>query len=386
MVKIWFNIIRATFVVGVLMLSFFTVIETIRAFNTLYELHPYAGYSFILIIFTITILLFFYIYKNISQLPKTLKPPQVDIDNTDSPKYLYQYIKYLQNYLIRLGNNPNVSAEKKQLINNALSENKMLLAMASNKTSLTELQKHIAQNELITIEPTLKELDDIARKQIRNATRDIIFAVTLSPYKTAVILIVIYRNLSMMLQIMRVYNARPGAFEQLLMLYDIINIIATINFINLSKSLIEGMFNNVPVVGSVIDDIAQGIGAGFMTNVAGHTTIERCRAHKKWSAEVTKNSIVSKTFKFYNDVKDIFFVDILNDFKARNGLVSEDVWKKIISIIDATGKNIVNIIKKPFQYIDYGTNKALLQSGDGSVPLNNNNGILEKLKIVLKLK
>ncbi len=45
---------------------------------------------------------------------------------------------------------------------------------------------------------------------------------------------------------------------------DIINIIATVNYINMGKNLIEHLGSKVPGIGRFIDDIAQGIGAGFL--------------------------------------------------------------------------------------------------------------------------
>ena len=76
-------------------------------------------------------------------------------------------------------------------------------------------------------------LDEKAEKQVRKSTRDVMVGVTLSPYKAADLLIVLYRNLIMTTKIIRIYNTRPRFREQLKTIYDTICIVATVNYINM---------------------------------------------------------------------------------------------------------------------------------------------------------
>ena len=60
MLKTWWKIIKtAVWVVGGL-LSFFFLIELLRAYQTLYKLHPIAAYGFVVALAAVTIWVFWY--------------------------------------------------------------------------------------------------------------------------------------------------------------------------------------------------------------------------------------------------------------------------------------------------------------------------------------
>jgi hypothetical protein len=181
--------------------------------------------------------------------------------------------------------------------------------------------------------------------------RDIMIGVTLSPYKSADLFIVIYRNLMMTLRIIRIYNARPAVGEQLRILLDILNVIATVNYINMGKNLIEGLGSRVPGIGRFIDDIAQGVGAGFMTTIAGHAAMDRCRAFKGWNAAEAKHHLLSHVSDFYNDVKDIFFKDVWQGIRWRAGSLAADTGDKVADAIDETGDSLTSFIRTPVRSV-----------------------------------
>ncbi|MHC5083331.1 MAG: DUF697 domain-containing protein [Planctomycetota bacterium] len=177
--------------------------------------------------------------------------------------------------------------------------------------------------------------------------RDIMVGVTLSPYKSADLLIVLYRNLMMLVRIVKVYRVRPALSEQIAIFSDIINVIATVNYINMGKNLIEGLGSKVPGIGRFIDDIAQGIGAGFMTTITGHAAMDRCRAFKGYNTEEAKRHLLSHVGDFYTDVKDMFFKDVWGGVRSRAGAVAEDKADKVAAAIDETGSSITNFVKVP---------------------------------------
>ena len=47
MLRHWFRIIRTVVMAVGVLFAFFTVIEVLRAYQTLYALHPWAGYAFL---------------------------------------------------------------------------------------------------------------------------------------------------------------------------------------------------------------------------------------------------------------------------------------------------------------------------------------------------
>jgi len=172
--------------------------------------------------------------------------------------------------------------------------------------------------------------------------------VTLSPYKAADLLIVIYRNVVMTARIMRIYNSRPRIRQLLRTVSDIIAVVATVNYINMGKNLIEGLTSRAPFIGRYSDDIAQGIGAGFMTSIVGHAAMFRSRAYTKWNSKAAARDLKAMAADFYDDVRDMFKKDILPTILHRLGDVSRDTIDKICIALDETGNRVNSFIKVPF--------------------------------------
>lgn len=188
--------------------------------------------------------------------------------------------------------------------------------------------------------------------------RDVMVGVTLSPWKAADLLIVLYRNLVMVTRIIHVYNARPRFRQQLSIYADIVRVIATVNYINMGKNLIEGLGSRVPGIGRFIDDIAQGMGAGFMTTVVGHAAMDRCRAYRPWNEAQAKDSLKNRAAAFYGDVKDTFWVDVWPTLRTRAGAAAGDLRDKIASALDETQNAITSCIKAPVNGAVYATKVA----------------------------
>ena len=244
---------------------------------------------------------------------------------------------------MRLAGNPHLLDDLPQITEGLT---KLQQHTGFDRTASLSLIESIEDNH---IKPALKKLDVLASKQVRDSMRDIMVGVTLSPYKSADLLIVIYRNLVMVVRIVRVYRVRPALSEQLRIFSDIINVIATVNYINMGKNLIEGLASRVPGIGRFMDDIAQGIGAGFMTTITGHAAMDRCRAFRGWNEAEAKRHLLSHVGDFYNDVKDIFFKDVWGGIRGRAASAAPDAGEKIADAIDATGSLLENFIKVPMK-------------------------------------
>lgn len=342
--KTWFRIFKTVLLVFGALLSFFAFIEILRAYQTLNELHPVAGYIFVGVIAALLIWLAAYLLKTIIAQPPVLIPPRIGDPKTATPRRVKRYAKYLIKYMARLSVNPYLPTDQQQTV--AAELNKLASALYSAKSS-DELADEIETAQDQAIRPALETLDDRAEKEIRSCVAVVMTGVTLSPYKAADLMIVVYRNIVMSARIMKIYNSRPRLREQFKIAADIIAVVATVNYINMGKNLIEGLTSRAPFIGKYSDDIAQGIGAGFMTSVVGHAAVQRCKAFKGFDRTRATEKLKSKAAHFYEDVRDMFKKDILPSVVNRIGDASRETFDKIASALDDTGNLIGNIIKTP---------------------------------------
>ena len=90
---LWRIVCRSAVLVGVL-LSFFAILEVVRAFHNLYTIHPAAGYGFLVLLLGLAVWGFWYFWSAFCKYPKVLLVP-----SQSRPR---KYGKYLGNYLERL--------------------------------------------------------------------------------------------------------------------------------------------------------------------------------------------------------------------------------------------------------------------------------------------
>ncbi|MCK5000336.1 MAG: DUF697 domain-containing protein [Anaerohalosphaera sp.] len=358
MLKTWWKIIRTIVIAVGVLLTFFAVIEIIRAYQTLYLLHPIAGYAFLAVLLGLLLWLIVYLAVALASRPAALVPPDEPASESPTPRQARRFANYLVKYLNRLAVNTVLTEPQRQTAQAAADKLKTDISSEPDV-----LRAAIEQTEQETIVPLLDSLDAQAEKEIRVCVAVVMAGVTLSPYKAADLMIVVYRNITMVARLIRIYNTRPRLTQQFHIAMDIINIIATVNYINMGKNLIEHLGSKVPGIGSFIDDIAQGIGAGFMTSVTGHAAIYRCRAYRRFSTEQAKDTLRSRIGGFYADVRDMFNKDILPQITRRIGDTSKDTIEKIASAIDETGSIIGKFVKAPFNAastaVDYSKKKTL---------------------------
>ena len=346
LLKTWFKIIKTGLLVFGVLLSFFAFIEILRAYQTLYQLHPVAGYLFIAILAALLLWLAFYLIRILAAQPPVLIPPSIGDPKIAKPGKVKRYAKYLVKYMRRLNCNPSLPLAHQQKI--AAAMDKLVSALESGKSGET-LADEITSVQDETIYPALSVLDNLAEKEIRSCVAVVMAGVTLSPYKAADLMIVVYRNVIMTGRIMRIYNSRPRIREQFKIAADIIAVVATVNYINMGKNLIEGLASRAPLIGKYSDDIAQGIGAGFMTSVVGHAATQRCKAFKGFNRIEAAEKLKSKAAHFYEDVRDMFKKDILPSVINRIGDASKDTFDTVVSVLDDTSNLVGNIIKTPIE-------------------------------------
>jgi hypothetical protein len=218
--------------------------------------------------------------------------------------------------------------------------------MARGRT-LESLQETTIEIETRCVKPALTVLDEMGHKAVRACVRDVMIGVTLSPWRSADLLIVLYRNAAMVLGILRVYNSRPRVTEQLMILKDVLAIVATVEFINLGSRLLQNLTACVPGLGRFTDDVAQGLGAGLLTSVAGHAAIARCRAFQGWDREAARKAIHVKLRAFLNDLRGIVIKDILPALGKDVGDKIERIKDGLAAAVDKTNEMMDSFVRRP---------------------------------------
>lgn len=361
--SVWKLLRTAIIVIGVL-LTFFAVLEVLRAYQTLYHFHPWAAYVFLAVVLGLLAWLVAYVWINLAAFPRPLNPPRIPDVEHAAEHQLKKHLHYLRRFSRRLSVNGLLDQSQRMLLAEAAA--RLETPLPADRPGCLALI-HSIEND--RIRPALKALDELASRQVRDSMRDIMLFVTLSPYKSSDLLIVLYRNLMMLIRIVRVYRVRPALTEQLGIFSDIINVIATVNYINMGKNLIEGIGSRVPGVGRFVDDIAQGIGAGFMTTIAGHAAMDRCRSFRGWNAAEAKRHMLSQVGDFYTDVKDIFFKDVWGSLRSRAGVTIGDAKEKVADAIDETGSALDDFIRTPIKVVYTAGQSAIDLSAAGVTAL-----------------
>lgn len=333
---------RLAWVVGVALCAF-AVIELLRAWKDLHQLHPAAGWGFVAVVGGGLVLLLAWYLSTMIRHPRTLKAPPRPDDGETSPAPLRRWAAYLARYLRRLKHNPRLSDEARAKVDHGL---KLIDDTRRGNGLADTWRETLGRVETESITPALAELDEVAEREVRVCTSSVMLGVTLSPYNAMDLMIVVYRNLVMIGRLVRIYHSRPRLGEQLRILRDTISVVATVNFVHLGKGLIEGLLKSVPG-GVFVDDIAQGIGAGFMTSAAGHAAIDRCRCYTRWSTDAEAERLRSRMTDFYRDVRDIFFKDVWPQVQGRFGQGWRSVRDGVAAGLNSVGKTLNDWVARP---------------------------------------
>ena len=322
--QLWRIGCRIAVLVGVL-LSFFAVMELVRAYQTLGDVHAVLGYAFLAVIAGAICWGIWYFWSAFRGYPKVLVPP--------ARENMRKYCRYLQAYLRRLEGNESMTKDDQA---EAARARKELAQKVERAAGNDDFHKAIEQAETEGIEPLLKKLDERAEQKVRAAVRDIMLAVTLSPYRSIDLLIVVWRNLLMVHNVALVYNSRPRLKETLVIIYDTARVVATVNFVNLGSRMIEnftrGLPGMIPGVSRIVDDCAEGLAAGVLTSVTGHAARDRCRAFRRWNYEEAKAKMATHIKTFSSDVGKMFYKDIMPYIKIP-GEVAVEKWHEFVDNI-----------------------------------------------------
>ena len=307
MLKHIWKTLKTIFVVTGSLLTFFAVIEIIRAYEVLSELNPWLGAAFAWLLLLGAIALVVAYVASVGKRPGALVAPEGLDPRTAEGRDLHRYARFQSRLMRRLGSNQLLPEPARS----SLLEQEHHIREALRSGNDVRLSEHLCAADENALRPFIQQLDDEARKEVSHCVRDVMLAVTLSPWRSVDLLVVLYRNLRMVTRLTSIYDTRPGLREQLLILRDVFTIVATINFLNYGSSLLQNLTASVPLLGRFADDVAQGIGAGLLTSVTGHAAVERCHAFRGWDASAAENSVRSQLKNFMVDVKNIVTTDVL---------------------------------------------------------------------------
>jgi len=362
----WWKMIKTVVLISGVLLSFFIFVEILHVYVILKDTYAPLGYGFLVVLSAFLVYLILYVIFTIRKQPRVIIPPVITDFDQASIKECEDYARYLINYSKRLIKNPSLTFREEESFPSSIDEFEADLKRGREQDELIIL---IRKYEKELIEPLLSRLGEVAEREVRNGVRDIMMGVTLSPYRAIDLLIVIYRNISMVLRIMTVYHSRPRMTEQLLILRDVLRVVATVNYMNFGQKLMEQFLSKVPYVGRALDDVAQGIGAGLLSSAAGHGAIYRCRAYRGWNQEIAVQTMSSHVKDLLVDVKNIFRKDILPGMRERifSSSGSEErkdpgFWEKttdgMLTALDMADTVMNNLIVKPVMMGGLGTIRA----------------------------
>lgn len=352
--QIW-NICCNLFLLLGVLLGFFACVELFRVFVMFYRFHPLLGWGFCGTVLLLFIIVGLRLCREFRTIPKVLKAPLLSSLDQAGHMEMNQFCRYLIRYLERLKTNPNLEEEDRLRASERARDIKDVLSAHPLNEDLAHI---ITKTDEQTICPLLDALHVKASKEVRACVRDVMLGVTLSPYRSFDLILVLYRNATMVLCIAKIYRGKPHLHEQFSILRDTLKIVATVNFLNLGRNLIESLFANVPVIGRTIDDIGQGVGAGFLTSAAGHAAIERCAAYRGWIRSQAAEHVAEQAKVFWEDVRNLFIKDVFPELrgkilysvepeKAREPGFWDTLTKGISGAIDQTGSLLDSFIVRP---------------------------------------
>ena len=202
----WDIVLKAILLVGVL-LTLLVGLELLRAFIFFYRFRPWLGWVFAGVVLALALAVPVYFLLKLRRLPRVLKPPR--LTDSEKPRYpeLVKYCRYLERYLSRLAANSRLADEQRA---QAAAAGEQIADVLDAHPLLDDLVRVIMQTETEVILPLLAALEDQARREVRTCVRDVMLAVTLCPYPSVDLMIVLYRNCAMILRLARLYAESPA--------------------------------------------------------------------------------------------------------------------------------------------------------------------------------
>lgn len=301
----WWRLVRiAALAIGVL-LSVLAVVEIVRVYVILRELSAWLGVGFLLFLVAGMAWLVGKFFAAFWSLPRAPAPPEIVDPARLSPTEVLASAGFLQHRITQLQHNPLLAESQRESLEAALGQLR------------ESVDREVVSQSQAEINRILAPLDDAAERIVQSCVRDVMVAVVLSPYRSADLLVVLYRNGQMILRLAQLYQTRPAPVEQLRIARDVLAVVATVNFLNFTEKFVEQLLERVPLLGQLAGDVTQGVGAGLLTSATGHAAIHRCKSIDPWSRQIAQERLARRMSRFAHDVQAILKVDILPKLRPR---------------------------------------------------------------------
>ncbi len=330
----WWRLVRtAALVIGVL-LSVLAVVEIVRVYVILRELSSWLGVGFLLVLVAGLAWLVGKFFAAFWSLPSAPAPPEIDDLTRLSPAEVLASAGFLRHRITQLQQNPSLAESQRESLDAVLTQ----LGQPVDQEVVSQSQAEINR--------ILAPLDDAAERIVQSCVRDVMIAVVLSPYRSADLLVVLYRNGQMVLRLAQLYQTRPAPVEQLRIVRDVLAVVATVNFLNFTEKFVEQLLERVPLLGQLAGDVTQGVGAGLLTSATGHAAIHRCKSIDPWSRQIAQERLARRMSRFAHDVQAILKTDILPKLRPRLPEF-KSVADRLSAAFDATIESMGGWIWRP---------------------------------------
>jgi uncharacterized membrane protein YcjF (UPF0283 family) len=298
----WYlTLLRRGFFFGGLFLALVTLAELVRVGQLLAGLHPWLGWAYAACLLLLVVWGTLGASRFWLARPRRLPPlPDLNPEGLAAADRAAWQGSLLQQ-IRRMLHSPALPDEDRRQLESSL-------AASLEGSALDGKQLNAILHDEVM--PLLARLDEEAEREIRAATLEVTSAVALSPWRSMDVLIVVGRGLRMVLSISAIYGSRPTLREHYEILRDIGKSVASVGLIGAGQKLMEGLAGHLPVAGRVVDDLLQGLGAGFYINLAGWAARERCRALGPWSEAETAETLRSAMRRYTRDMRRRLTVDL----------------------------------------------------------------------------
>ena len=312
---------------ALLSLAFLTVIGQGFLFYRMFDdVHPLLGYSFVLLLAGLLLLLVGRPLVSFLSMPVAARPPHTpfDIENPDI-SLLSQRLKYDLKYLAMLKRNPLLAGDVAAM-DDGLAAGRALLARfaIAGTDSAAQVAADLETFQKDHIEPHLKTLDAKVDKLIHAEAVGVGVATAFSMNGTVDAFVVLWRNANLIARISQIYFGRPHLGGTLLILRDVAAIVvvsrAMEDVTDMTGDVIGGLLGRMG--GLIAGPVMDGAVNAMLTLKMGYLAKRRCRAFEGWSARQAR-SISAEALERVKKESGSVATDLL---KRCGGLTSRAAW------------------------------------------------------------
>jgi hypothetical protein len=312
---------------ALLTLAFLTVIGQGFLFYRMFDdVHPLLGYSFVLLLAGLLLLLVGRPLVSFLSMPVAARPPHTpfDIENPDI-SLLSQRLRYDLKYLAMLKRNPLLAGDVAAM-DDGLAAGRALLARfaIAGTDSAAQVAADLETFQKDHIEPHLKTLDAKVDKLIHAEAVGVGVATAFSMNGTVDAFVVLWRNANLIARISQIYFGRPHLGGTLLILRDVAAIVvvsrAMEDVTDMTGDVIGGLLGRMG--GLIAGPVMDGAVNAMLTLKMGYLAKRRCRAFEGWSARQAR-SISAEALERVKKESGSVATDLL---KRCGGLTSRAAW------------------------------------------------------------